>query len=199
MSRPSTTPKAHDAPSANPLDSREARLRVMRAGRALREAMHKTLAPVCKRHGITVQQLDVLAELAACESASITGISRAAGVRRTNFALVCRKMERLGLLERRRNETDRRSFAVAITPAGRSLVDEVDGEVAAFVRAALTGAPEGLFDDVARGLAALEELSRRIEGAASPETAASEPSSAKRADRGAAAPPRGRSMPCSAS
>ena len=50
-------------------------------------------------------------------------IAAALGIQRPNFVAMLDELERRGLAERTRSATDRRSHAVVLTPAGRTLLD----------------------------------------------------------------------------
>jgi DNA-binding MarR family transcriptional regulator len=90
---------------------------------------HSQLAPLCRKAGITVQQMYVLIELHENPAQHITQICDRIGIQRTNFAIVSKKMERQGLVKRIQSPNDRRSFTLAITEHGSRVFDEVNDQI----------------------------------------------------------------------
>ena len=95
----------------------------------LQKILHETMAPICQQHGLTLQQMHVLVELVRTPGLTAGQLSDRTGILRTNFSPVCRKLEDRGLVERQRNQADRRSLRLCVTDEGRALLAEVDGEV----------------------------------------------------------------------
>jgi DNA-binding MarR family transcriptional regulator len=98
-------------------------------GRLHRVAAHLTeeLCVVYRRHGLTEGEFDVLAALrragapyerAPGELAQFTMVTTGAMTKRID------RLERDGLVTRRRSKRDGRARVVALTPAGRRLIDK---------------------------------------------------------------------------
>ncbi|SRR6266487_1068706 len=79
------------------------------------------LAPL----GIEPRQFGVLSRLAANEGKSQQAIGELIGLNPTRMVFLVDELERLGLVERRRNPADRRSNALHLTDAGRAVLDRV--------------------------------------------------------------------------
>jgi DNA-binding MarR family transcriptional regulator len=75
--------------------------------------------------GITVTQHRLLVLLAAHGNRTITEIADELGVNQSNATRYCDRLQRLGLLERRRSAEDGRVVHVVLTPAGRRLLRNV--------------------------------------------------------------------------
>lgn len=67
---------------------------------------------------ITIRQLMVLAAVKAAPGGSQTAIVNATGIDRSTLADLVKRMQRKGLVTRRRTKEDARAYAVVITPAG---------------------------------------------------------------------------------
>ena len=66
----------------------------------LQKILHDTMTPICQEHGLTLQQMHVLVELMRTPGLTAGQLSDRAGILRTNFSPVCRKLENRGLIER---------------------------------------------------------------------------------------------------
>lgn len=119
--RASAPPPLFDSPE------QEAYLQLWRTYDRLREIDERLFAG----HGITAQQYNALRVLKAARpgalSASALGarlVSRAADITR-----LLDRLEQLGLVQRQRNDRNRRAVEVSITPAGVALVGRLAGAV----------------------------------------------------------------------
>ena len=87
---------------------------------------------------VTLPQHRVLVLLAANGPQAVGTLAQQLGVNPSNATRVCDRLQRLDLVRRSRSESDGRAVHVAITPAGRRLVDAVTThrrrEVAAVLR-----------------------------------------------------------------
>jgi DNA-binding MarR family transcriptional regulator len=117
------------------------------------------LAPL----GLEQRQAGMLVRLAENDGRSQQAIAGLIGVNATRMVFLTDELERLGLVERRRNPADRRSHALHLTEAGTAMlarVKEVTAAHEAEIAASLTGAERqqllGLLRRIARdqGLAA---------------------------------------------
>lgn len=75
---------------------------------------------------ITLMQHRVLVLLASEGAQSVSVLSEQLGVNASNASRVCDRLQRLGLVSRRRSTTDARSVKVTLTPDGMELVQEVN-------------------------------------------------------------------------
>jgi DNA-binding MarR family transcriptional regulator len=91
------------------------------------------LAPL----GLEQRQAGMLLRLAVNQGRSQQAIAEMIGVNATRMVFLVDELEKLGLVERRRNPADRRSHALYLTSAGTATVDRVRA-IAAEHEAALT-------------------------------------------------------------
>ncbi len=128
----------------------------------VQKILHETMAPVCQQHGLTLQQMHVLMELVRTPGLTAGQLSDRAGILRTNFPSVCRKLEDRGLIERQRSQTDRRSLKLRVTDEGRALLADVDGEVQRRYGEAFAAEPPETFDAIIGGFQALADFSKKL-------------------------------------
>ncbi len=96
------------------------------------------LAPL----GLEQRQAGMLVRLAANEGKSQQAIAALLGINATQMVFLVDELERLGLVERRRNPADRRSHALYLTGPGQAMLARVRAVTAdheASITAGLTG------------------------------------------------------------
>jgi MarR family transcriptional regulator, temperature-dependent positive regulator of motility len=71
---------------------------------------------------LTPRQLAVLMTVAQNEGLSQTGLVDRTGIDRSTLADIVRRMQRKGLLQRRRTKEDARAYAVKLTDEGRRVL-----------------------------------------------------------------------------
>jgi DNA-binding MarR family transcriptional regulator len=71
------------------------------------------------REDLTPRQVGVLIVVAEHEGLSQTGLVERTGIDRSTMADIVRRMQRKGLLQRRRTKADARAYAIKITDGGR--------------------------------------------------------------------------------
>lgn len=128
----------------------------------VQKILHETMAPICQQHGLTLQQMHVLMELMRMPGLTAGQLSDRAGILRTNFSSVCRKLEDRGLIERQRSQTDKRSLRLRVTDEGRALLAGIDGEVQRRYGKAFAAEPPETFDTIIEGFQALADFSKKL-------------------------------------
>src|SRR4029078_790282 len=86
-----------------------------RAGQCAGDIFHAEM----KVDGLTPRQLAVLVTVSQNEGLSQTGLVERTGIDRSTRANLSRRMQRKGLLQRRRTKEDARAYAVKLTDEGR--------------------------------------------------------------------------------
>ncbi|MFI2644455.1 MarR family winged helix-turn-helix transcriptional regulator [Streptomyces sp. NPDC018610] len=124
-SAPPLSPPSQPGPAAD-ADTRVFALRTECAAR------YRTLiGRVVKRHGISLAAFEALAELRRAEvpyRRTMSELATAGAVRAGGVTHHADRLERAGLIERERDERDRRLVRLRLTPAGLGLVDRVGDE-----------------------------------------------------------------------
>ena len=110
------------------------------------------LAPL----GLEQRQAGMLVRLAENDGRSQQAIAELIGVNATRMVFLTDELERMGLVERRRNPADRRSHALHLTEAGTAMLARVREVTAAHeseIAAGLTGAEREQLLELLRRLA----------------------------------------------
>ena len=105
----------------------------------------------------------MLLRLAANQGRSQQAIAEMIGVNATRMVFLVDELEKLGLVERRRNPADRRSHALYLTSAGTAIVDRVRAIAAeheAALSAGLTAREQEQLIGLLRRIAAEQGLPR---------------------------------------
>jgi MarR family transcriptional regulator, temperature-dependent positive regulator of motility len=89
-----------------------------RAGQCAGDIFHAEL----KDGDLTPRQLAVLVTVANNEGLSQTGLVDRTGIDRSTLADIVRRMQKKGLLQRRRTREDARAYAVRLTDEGRRVL-----------------------------------------------------------------------------
>ncbi len=79
--------------------------------------------------GASPRAFGVLSNLAAAEGQTQQQLADALGMHRNNMVDLVDEMETAGWIRRQRSDTDRRAFALRLTPAGRTIVKRVNQQV----------------------------------------------------------------------
>jgi len=107
---------------------------------ALHQATHATVHALAARLShleLTASEQNVLAVLSAGQVRAVGELAAAAGTRPTTLTSVLDRLERKGLVVRELDPADRRSFLIALTPAGRRTAAAVRAGVAELETSAL--------------------------------------------------------------
>ena len=81
---------------------------------------------LAKDHDLTPRQVAVLTTVAQNEGLSQTGIVARTGTDRSTLADLVRRLQRKGLLQRRRTKEDTRTYAVRLTDEGRRVLRTIE-------------------------------------------------------------------------
>jgi len=92
---------------------------VMQALRRIGRAIELHSHSLASRYGLTVPQLAVLKELGAADGRSIGELTRAVHLSQATVTGILDRLQRRGLIQRRRGEADKRKVHVWLTEAGR--------------------------------------------------------------------------------
>lgn len=152
-----TTPPSGEVPAdpavaADPTDEADAAEAFITASRALVGIAIRSIsaAPV----EITLPQHRVLVLLAAGGATSIGEIAEQLGIDQSNASRLCDRLQRLGLVVRRRSSTDGRAVDVHLTSSGTSLLKAVSSLRRAEVQRVLSSMPEPEVEAAMRALTA---------------------------------------------
>jgi MarR family transcriptional regulator, organic hydroperoxide resistance regulator len=108
--------------------------------------------------GLTHGEVNALAALEAGSGCTVADLQKATGQRASTLTGVLDRLERRGLVERRPNPRDRRSFMVHLTDAGDEAAERVRTAVQALDRRALGAVSNEAADGFFEVLKALDEV-----------------------------------------
>jgi DNA-binding MarR family transcriptional regulator len=97
---------------------------VMQALRRISRAIELHSHSLASRYGLTVPQLAVLKELGAGGGRSIGELTRAVHLSQATVTGILDRLQRRGLIERRRGEADKRKVHVWLTETGRQALEQ---------------------------------------------------------------------------
>ncbi|MFZ5620835.1 MAG: MarR family winged helix-turn-helix transcriptional regulator [Pseudomonadota bacterium] len=152
------------SPSSAPADTvrdRQARA-VVQQLRIVYRAMQEHSRWVEKQCGVSAAQLWTLWELTNRPGLRVSELSQALSLHQSTTSNLLDKLEKKGLVERRRGGPDQRVVQVFVSAAGQALVARAPRPVQGAISAALAQLPDA---DLARLSQALAALIGRMEGA----------------------------------
>jgi DNA-binding MarR family transcriptional regulator len=119
---------------------------VLTASRVLVAVAARSLAEVADE--VTLTQYRSLVVLASRGPQSVAALADELGVTPSTVSRLCDRLVRKGLVRRREDRRDRRAVRLALTPAGRALVDAVTERR----RAEIAGLVDGIGEETQRSL-----------------------------------------------
>lgn len=117
---------------------------------------------------ITVSQHRALVLLASGEARNVTALGDRLGVNQSNASRLVERLDRLGLVTRRRSSTDGRTVDVALSDRGRATLDAVTRERRVEIAAVLGRMAELDRRDAVRAMRAFDAAAREAADAAWP-------------------------------
>lgn len=138
---------------SNQTENERALMAVLRSG----EAFKRGQAEVCRAHGLSFPQYNILRVLEASEDGrnSVSGVSKIMLVPVANMTGLAKGLERQGFILRTSHPNDERVTVLEITEKGRSAVDQIREDKDRHIEAVLEG-----FADEEKEI--LLDLARRI-------------------------------------
>jgi DNA-binding MarR family transcriptional regulator len=134
--------------------------------RRLASHSHGLFLKLTGQDDVTAPQLTLLATLVRHGPLPQAELGRRAGIDKNTLAEMLRRMQARGLIARTRNETDRRSLSIAITPDGQDCLANLASAAEAVGKALLEPLPpeqRPIFVDCLRQLAnSLDQASARM-------------------------------------
>jgi MarR family transcriptional regulator, temperature-dependent positive regulator of motility len=119
------------------------------------QAVEDAFASEVEIESLTPRQLAVLKTIAQHEGLSQTGIVDHTGIDRSTLADIVRRLQKKGLLQRRRTKEDARAYAVKLTEEGRRVLRTVEPLAKRVDRRALDALPANRREEFMRALASI--------------------------------------------
>lgn len=89
------------------------------------EYLEKVLKPLTKQYGLTVSQLRIIYFASMLGRAAVGQIAKYAGFARTNTSSMCKKLSKMGFLEKVRGEPDERRVEIVLTESGQRVARSI--------------------------------------------------------------------------
>lgn len=96
----------------------------MQVMRTFVSEMEKIMQPFCSHKELTILQVKVLVVLQEYGAQTVSNIAKQTNTAGANASVLCKKMEKDGLVMRERDPEDERQVIVALTPFGEGIVKE---------------------------------------------------------------------------
>jgi DNA-binding MarR family transcriptional regulator len=125
------------------------------------QAVEEIFATEIKIERLTPRQLAVLTTVAENEGLSQTGIVDRTGVDRSTLADIVRRLQKKGLLQRRRTKEDARAYAVRLTEKGRQVLGKAEPLAKRVERRVFDALPANRRDGFLAALAAIVSTLQR--------------------------------------
>ncbi len=93
-------------------------------------SVKETLSSVIARRGLNHFQAHLLGELSSEDGQSIRQLADRAYIKPSNFTPLIHSLEELGLVERRRDNADKRSYRIFLTGKGRETSKSIEEDFA---------------------------------------------------------------------
>lgn len=120
--------------------------------------------PVFEQYGLTMAQIKILLELFHCNSSHTIGsLANDTCMAGANISAMCKKLEKMELLKRIRNQEDERIVEVALTDKGCKLVTEIDKALNDKFSEHIKDTDEDTLNDIVMGLKKLNRLMEKIQ------------------------------------
>lgn len=96
--------------------------------RAADKCIKDIIASICQQHGLSPFAAFVIGDLQREDGQTFKALSQRCCIKPSNFTPLFRFLEENGYVERRQDETDRRSFRLYLTEEGKHLANTIDKE-----------------------------------------------------------------------
>ena len=135
---------------------------VLSASRVLVAIAARSLADLDEAEDVTLTQYRSLVVLASRGPQGMASLAEALGVTPPTASRLCERLVRKGLVRRRTDRNDRRQVKVALTEAGRRLVDVVTARRRQHIADLLSAVPEDARRSVVAGLQLLADAAGEV-------------------------------------
>ncbi len=135
---------------------------VLSASRVLVAIAARSLADLDEAEDVTLTQYRSLVVLASRGPQGMASLAEALGVTPPTASRLCERLVRKGLVRRRTDRNDRRQVKVALTEAGRRLVDVVTARRRQQIADLLSAVPEDARRSVVAGLQLLADAAGEV-------------------------------------
>ncbi|NLG82103.1 MAG: winged helix-turn-helix transcriptional regulator [Bacilli bacterium] len=126
--------------------------------RNITDNINLAVAPICDKYGLTLLQTRILMALLKLGKCTIGTLADEVSMAGTNISTMCKKLDKKGLLVRKREIRDERVVRVALTDKGKEIALAINQEIDAKIRVILQGESVDAVEVIIRGLMKLDDL-----------------------------------------
>jgi MarR family transcriptional regulator, organic hydroperoxide resistance regulator len=130
--------------------------------RKIDENMNITLNSMGNKYGLTTMQLRILMELFQKGSKTIGSLAEDICIAGANISTMCKKLEKLGFVERNRAKEDERIVRIKLTEIGRQTILEIDNYFNEKISQNMADEAEETFETIISGMGKLYSLLQKI-------------------------------------
>ncbi|MDR0223028.1 MAG: MarR family winged helix-turn-helix transcriptional regulator [Oscillospiraceae bacterium] len=87
--------------------------------RAVKKEIDKAVAPILEAEGLSMHQAGIIIGISSGDFRTIGELAEHFSVNQGNFSAICKKLEKMGLVSRRRSSDDERVVIIELTELGK--------------------------------------------------------------------------------
>ncbi|MFS0614259.1 MarR family winged helix-turn-helix transcriptional regulator [Lederbergia ruris] len=130
--------------------------------REINENTNKVFNPIIEQFGLTTLQFRILMEIRQSGSHTIGSLANEIKMAGTNISTMCKKLEKMELLERIRKPEDERVVLVILTQKGKEIVTEIDQVIIKKISLYTKSESEQTMNEIIIGLKQLNRLLQKM-------------------------------------
>lgn len=125
--------------------------------RKIAHSIEQVADPILQKQGVTLLQFLLLTTLYQFGPTTVTVLCKELKMGQANTSSLCKKMERAGLLIRKRSEVDERKVTVEISQKGTDIIHGIEADMGEIYNVILNF-PQERLSAIENGFEALQEL-----------------------------------------
>ncbi|GIN59268.1 MarR family transcriptional regulator [Lederbergia ruris] len=130
--------------------------------REINENTNKVFNPIIEQFGLTTLQFRILMEIRQSGSHTIGSLANEIKMAGTNISTMCKKLEKMELLERIRKPEDERVVLVILTQKGKEIVTDIDQVIIKKISLYTKSESEQTMNEIIIGLKQLNRLLQKM-------------------------------------
>jgi len=123
----------------------------------IKNTFQKTFEPIVQAENINVAQALILFNIDNKHMINIKQLTQDLEINQGNTSLMCKNLEKLGLIERTRNPEDERMVTLTLTCQGKKIKDNIERKLKE-IDDYFIGIPKEKFDKIIDGIETLGEV-----------------------------------------